>query len=49
MKQKSVIWTILGVALLGLSVSFGGNVKASNKLVKVGGAMNHCDCTYRIE
>ncbi len=49
MKQRVVFWSLLATALLMLTVSFGGSVSASHKLVKVGGTMNHCDCTYRIE
>ncbi len=49
MKQRIIYWSILGAFTLALSVSFGGSITASNKMVKVGGPMNHCDCTYRIE
>ena len=49
MKNKQVVWSIIGVALLLLTVEFGGSAEASHKFVKVGGMKNHCDCTYRIE
>ncbi len=49
MKQKIMTWTVLGALAIALSVSFGGSISASHKMVKVGGPMNNCDCTYRIE
>jgi len=49
MKKRIVLWYILIAALLMLTVDFGGSVETTHKLVKVGGKMNHCDCTYRIE
>ncbi len=49
MNKKIVLWSILAATLLLLTVGFGGSVQTSPKLVKVGGTMNHCDCTYRIE
>ena len=49
MKNKIVLWTVLGAALMLLAVSFGGSVETSHKMTKVGGEKNHCDCTYRID
>jgi hypothetical protein len=49
MKRRMTIWIILVAALMLLTVNFGGSMKSSHKLVKVGGATNHCDCTYRIQ
>lgn len=48
MNKRIVLWSILVAALLMLTVDFGGSMQTSHKLVKVGGTMNHCDCTYRI-
>ncbi len=49
MKNRIVAWSILGVALVLLAVSFGGRVETSHRMTKVGGEKNHCDCTYRID
>lgn len=49
MKDRTTLWFILVAALILLTVNLSGNAGASYKLVKVGGQMNHCDCTCRIQ
>lgn len=49
MKNRFFLWVVFAAALMMLTFEFGGSAGASHKLVKVGGAKNQCDCTYRIE
>jgi len=49
MKKKELFFAVLVCAVLLLVTDLVGSAQARNKLVKVGGMKNNCDCTYRIE